>query len=220
MVLNVAHFVAGHAMHEGFRLFKNGGIPLLEKRRGNRVFEIIFRAGGTGICGFHAPFTITAHVSDARLKLQRELYWKVPSMAPAIIATSQLDTLDIPPKWAIYDGASEHLGLEALSERVLLTIVPWFTMFIRPSAMLDRLRLQQIPRIERDVALELVILELGEDSAVEFLLEILDADEALRFAVTDEVRRLARANRPSTTLSGEQERLARIAARLGLMSRF
>ena len=219
-VMNVAHFIAGHSMHEGFRLFKNGGTPQLEKRRANRVFEIIFRPGQPGVAGLAAPYTITAHVSDTRLKLQRELYWKVPSMAPAIIASTQLDQLEIPPHWAIYDAETDIEGVEWVSDRILASLVPWFSLFIRPSGMLDRLRLQQIPRIERDTALELVILERGEDAGVEFLLELLNEDRDLDAVLRNEVQRLARAQKPNTALSGELERLARIAARLGLLSRF
>lgn len=215
----VAHFVAGALLDDGFRLFQNGGAPLFEKRRGGRMFEIVFRPAGHAIGECRVPLSIEAMVSDPRLKAQREAYWTPASQAPALLARCRMGELDIPPRISCYDAFVDLRAWGSVVDEIRTLVLPWFTRFVRPSALIERLRTGEIAFVARDVALELVLLERGEDDGVEFLFWLLDDDAGLDRAVREEHRRIARALAPDPTLDPEHARIAAIVSRLGLLNR-
>lgn len=215
----VAHFVAGALLDDGFRLFQNGGAPLFEKRRGGRMFEIVFRPAGHAIDECNIPVSIEAMISDPRLKAQREAYWTPASQAPALLARCHMGELDIPPRVSCYDVRADLDGWASVIDEIKMLVLPWFTRFVRPSALIERLRNGEIAFVPRDVALELVLLERGEDDGVEFLFWLLDDDPALDRAVREEHRRIARSLAPDPSLDPEHARIASIVSRLGLLNR-
>ena len=219
-VERIANFVAGTALADGFRLFKNGGTPLIEKRRGTRVYEIVFRASPRSIHREYAPFQIQIMVSDRRLKYQREIYWPSPSTAPSLIAGCQLEELQIPPRFAIYNAYCAMERIEAIAESIQQLAQPWFTQFLRPTLNPDRLRFGSVSFVRRDTALELMLLERGEEAAADFLYQLFDDDVRLARVVRGQVERMMHAQLPQADITDEQRRISTIASRLGLLAKY
>lgn len=172
--VSAAHFVGGSLLHSGFRLFRNGGLPLLERRVGPLVQEIILDPGPGAIQGRYIPMSVRVHISHEGMREVRQRYWTPASRAPVVIASGQLGLLDLPPGFVIWNVASSEDTLEPLARWIDGLALPWFELFEDPMELARRVCEQRVPLLKNVDALELVLAEFGPYQARRFLRDLVE----------------------------------------------
>ncbi|RYG34405.1 hypothetical protein EON81_15585, partial [bacterium] len=89
-------FLAATLRSEGFRLFENGGIPLLERRRGPYHEEIVLRAAPFRPDEAVLPIKVDIHLSHEGMPEVRWPYWRLGSRIPVSVVAADLGALGDP----------------------------------------------------------------------------------------------------------------------------
>lgn len=172
---NVAHFLGGALLSDGFRVFKNGGTPIIERRFGQWVEEILVQpcpaANGT--------FAIHLFLSHQGLREVRSRYWRPASRAPIVVANCDIGELELPPRWITWDVAA---GMETSEEAVSWVerlALPWFDTFHDSAVLKQALYASMVPLIDASTALEILIAEFGLEEARKYFRTQID-EGALR----------------------------------------
>lgn len=171
------HFLAGHLQREGFKLFRNGGLPLIERRSGLLIEELLIRSGPYAIKGAYVPISMQVHVSHEGLREVRERYWRAAGRPPVVLVSGNVGLLQAEPTWDIWNVAHEGSYGELirfLDDEVL----DYLDDLSNPRTMLTRLFESEVPLMEPCTALEYLLCEYGRGEARRYLNEkILNADE-------------------------------------------
>jgi hypothetical protein len=162
-----SHFIGGAFLAEGFRLFKNGGTPLLERRDGPLVEELVLQAR-QGHRTEPTLLTARVHLSHEKLRDVRARYWTTPARAPTILAGGNVGQLELPPGWAVWDVSDGAPVLERLVDWLRTLVLPWFALFEDPVALCDTLHETDVPLLNRLNALEWMIAEFGRREAADY----------------------------------------------------
>jgi hypothetical protein len=162
---------------EGFRLFRNGGTPLLERRLGNYVQELVLIPGP--LVDGHPSVNIRVHVSLPELKLFRERYWRPSSMAPALVAGGDVGLLDLPPVYGVWRASADPSDGEDLAIWLCQTVLPWLDGFEDTARLALQFGQGGYPMIGLATSLELVALNFGKFEARRFLHEVLEANPSI-----------------------------------------
>ncbi|AIE83858.1 hypothetical protein [Fimbriimonas ginsengisoli] len=189
-----AHFLAGALVREDFHLFHNGGVPLLERRTGDLVEEIILRPAPHYDGLPYLPITVQLHLSHTRLATVRRQYWRRGGLAPHVVATGNLGQLELPPCWVIWHLGTDTQILRGLVDWTERLAIPWFGGFHHAIELHGRLADGCVPLVRTDTALELMLAHYGAIEASVFLERSLRSERGLESAVMAEIQRI-RANR-------------------------
>lgn len=174
--LQACHFIAGSLFRCGFRLFRNGGQPLLERRTGGWIDEILFRFPNTGRAGVYAPLSVQLHTSHPSFAEVRSRYWSRGERPARAVAQGTLGELREPPQrviWNVAAGGDAQPAVEAVVADLHERALPWMAAFRSPRRMLDRLYTGGMPMVDPVVALEFVLIEFGNREAMQFLETVL-----------------------------------------------
>jgi len=212
-----ANFLAGALLRDGFRLFKNGGSPLLERRTLRLVEEIVLKPAPDARRRGHPAVAVQLHLSHTGLRGVRERYWRPSSRAPQVVASGDLGQLDIPPGWVLWNLTPRQETLEEMVEWVERLALPWFETFHRPTTLRRALDERMVPLVSLETSLELMLTEFGQVEAALFLERHLTPETELREAVRNEVRRIIAAQTPMGFGDDTAHNLAVIAACFRLM---
>lgn len=193
---SAAHFLAGSLVTQRFRLFRNGGTPLLERREGALTEEIVVLAPPLRREFDVAQITLGVHVSHQGLRDVRARYWTTPARAPIDLASGNAGQLEIPPGWALWDVTYGGSVLERLAEWVSAVIIPWLDLFEDPTEMLRILYLRDVPLLSTMNSIEWMVAEFGRREArayYRFLQDrnLLPEEEGSRFESLRQCFRLA-----------------------------
>lgn len=216
-LIRVAHFVAGATLRDGFHLFINGGQPLLERRTGDLIEEIIFKTPPYRSDGKSTAVALCVHASHRRFRDLRMDYWTPPSRAPLQIANGNLGALarqGAYTAWQVNDGVTAH---ESMVDAVFYHAMPWFARFHSMESLMWDLAHQQLPLVDWGVSLELVLLLRGELEAAMFAERLLQAHPEHRPEVTATVRALIHRRLSPDMEGGSLHRFAVVAARFYLL---
>ena len=216
---DAAHFLGGALLSEGFALFHNGGLPLLERRSGKLIEEILLHPNPNSRDDRYVPIRIGLHLSHAGLQTTRMRYWNPPSRAPSSIASIDLGALEMPPRWVIWNLGLDHETLIDLVDSVQALALPWFKVFENERELYRRLFRLEISHVGLDTALELVIAEFGEYEGARFLSECILSDPKLGSRVREQSLRILRAQRSGGVGHDQVTNLATIAACFGLLGK-
>jgi hypothetical protein len=220
LLAEAAHFLAGALLREGFHLFQNGGVPLLERRNGDLVEEIVLRpapfASRRGLT--YVPTAVQLHLSHTRIASVRRRYWRPGSRAPQVVASGNIGELELPPCWVIWNLGSDRKCLSSLVEWTERLALPWFDGFHRPIELHGRLQDGCVPLVQTDTALELMLAHYGPVEASMFLERSLRNQESLAVAVHDELRRLRTRRAPVGFENSVAHNLAVVASSFSLLS--
>ena len=214
-----AHFVGGALLADGFSLFHNGGLPLIERREGLLIEEILLRPGNGLTPDGLLPVRVTVHLNHLGLQASRMRYWPSPTRAPSVIASMDVGQLEIPPCWPIWilDGRStEMVDIVDWIQRLAL---PWFDLFTLESELRRRLFLQTVPLVGLDTSLELVIAEYGPLEGARFLDQCVLSQPNLGGVVREKTLRILRAKEESKVGANLESTLSAVAASFRLISR-
>jgi hypothetical protein len=155
-----AHFLAGLLYPDGFRLFHNGGMPLLERRFGALRQEILI-VGGTSRIGAQV------HLSHEGVQELRSRYTMGRPLS--VIASGNVGRLDLPPSWIVWDITSGTRAIEAFAATVRDLALPWFGLFEEPYDLLRALMELDVALLKPVSAVEWVLSEFGQRDARDLL---------------------------------------------------
>lgn len=162
----IAHFVAGGLAQEGFCLFANGGLPLIERRRGPLWEEIVFVPSKD-----EAEFTVRFHLSHEGVGEVRGRYWRPASRAPKVVAAGDVAVMEPLPIRALWATAGHVRTAEAVLRTLADHVLPWFDLFDDPGLLRVRLGESSVPLVDPSTAVELILAEYGEREARRFVRE-------------------------------------------------
>ena len=165
------HFIGGHLKREGFRLFRNGGLPLLERRTGPLIEELIIRSGPHGVKGAYVPISMQIHVSHDGLRQIRDRYWKTAGRPPVVLASGNSGLIQTEPTWDIWNVSSTDSCSELLTfldDEVL----EYYDDLASPTSMQKGLFWDGIPLIDACTAIEYLLCEFGRAEARRYLHEV------------------------------------------------
>jgi hypothetical protein len=192
VLYEAANFLAGALLREGFHLFQNGGLPLLVRRTGNLVEEIVLRpasrASRRGLP--FIPVCIQLHLSHKGLPVIRKRYWKHGSGPPMIVASGDVGELDVPPCFVIWHVRPDRRSFVPMVEWTERLTLPWFNEFHRPIELHARLMEGFVPLVRPDTTLEFMLAHYGPVEASTYLERTLDNHPLLAEKVYEYVREL------------------------------
>lgn len=201
------HFLAGVVLMDGFRLFSNGGLPLLERRHGEFVEEIVLRAAAYRPEEGTLPIRVDLHLSHQGLRDVRWPYWRPSSRIPISVASVDLGALAMPPGKIVWGIDEDSESLEEMARTVVRLALPWYGQFRHRLDIGDALLARAIPLLDHPISVELLLAECGPREARRYLTEHLAGEP--RF--WEEVERLGQPNPPESAHANDYERLATIA---------
>jgi len=184
------HFLGGALLSSGFRIFKNGGLPLLERRTGPLIEEILLRSSPNLEGEPFLPVRVYLHLSHVGLQDVRLRYWRPASRAPSGLACMDLGQLEFPPCWVIWNVGIDNQVLIELVDWVLRLALPWFDLFEDKLELKRALFRGVVPGLDLDRTLELVLAEFGPIEAIRFLNECVMPDSSLGPKVREATSRI------------------------------
>lgn len=176
----IASHVNGGLLREGFRLFHNSGVPLLERRRGALREEIVFVPRPNP--GVGHPFAVRVHVSHSGVADVRSRYWRPAVRAPMVVAAGDIGLLEPEPIRAIWRDAGTQRTGDAILRIVRDHVMPWIDPFDDPPELRTRLEEGSMRFVDPSTALELILAEMGIREARRFLRSSVDAERLLGVA--------------------------------------
>lgn len=187
------HFLGGALMADGFRIFKNGGLPLLERRPGPLIEEIVLRSspflGGEPFL----PVRVYLHLSHIGLQDVRIRYWRPASRAPSGLLCLDLGQLELPPCWVIWNVGHDYDVLVELVEWVRRLALPWFNLFENTELLRSSVFQQMVSGLDLDRSLELILAEFGTKEATRFLSECVMPNDLVGPKIRDATKQIHRA---------------------------
>jgi hypothetical protein len=182
---DASHFIARGLWPSGFRLFHNGGLPQLERRRDDWICEILLDVNETEATS--APVRIRIHLCHRNIRTVREKYWTPASAAPILVAASDIGGLELPPSYLVWWCKGRTYEYAEMMSHIQATALPWFAEFEDPEQLEAKLMGAGLPLIGHATAIELLLTECGRKAARAYVEKFL-ADDA-QFQI--EVGRLA-----------------------------
>lgn len=163
------HFLGGALLADRFRIFKNGGVPLLERRSGPIIEEIVLRASPYVCTESFLPIRVYLHLSHARLKDVRVRYWRPASRAPGLVASLDLGQLELPPCYVIWNVGQDYEVLVELLDWIRRLALPWFDLFEDSGRLRRELFNGLVSCLDIDRQLEMVLAEFGPAEGARYL---------------------------------------------------
>ena len=189
-ISEAGHFLGGALLADGFQIFKNGGIPLLERRTGPLIEEIVLRASPTICDEPFVPLRVYLHLSHSGLQDVRLRYWRPASRAPSYLACLDLGQLELPPCWVIWNVGLSYEVLLDLHDWVRRLAIPWFNLFEDSVLLRQMLYQRMVSGIDLDRSLELILAQYGPIEAMRFLEECVMRDSEMGPMIRDASRRI------------------------------
>lgn len=214
-----ASYVGGSLYSDGFSLFHNGGLPLIERREGPMIEEILLRPGRTILPDGSLPLRITLHLNHLGLQESRMRYWPSPTRAPSVVASIDVGQLEIPtcwPIWLVSEDQTEKIDIVDWIQRLAL---PWFDLFRSEAELRRRLFQEKLPLVGLDTSLELVIAEFGALEGARFLDQCVLARPGMGERIRSQTLRIMRAKEASKIGNSVEDNLSAVAASFRLINR-
>jgi hypothetical protein len=152
----------------GFRLFNNGGLPLLERHRNHIREEVLLLPAPRMLHRPDLPFAVRVHVSSAKVAKVRSRFWRPACRAPQIVAVGDIGELGLPPRHLIFSAADPTACTNHLIEIFDQDVLAWFRAFHYPLELRERLHVG-MPLVNSSTAMELLLSEFSADEARLFM---------------------------------------------------
>ena len=188
------HFLAGALLSDRFRIFKNGGLPLLERRCGPLIEEIVLRSSPYVCNESFLPVRVYLHLSHSRLRDVRVRYWRPASRAPGLIASMDVGQLELPPCFVIWNVGLDYEVLVELHDWVRRLALPWFDLFENKTELKLAIFNGMVSGLDMDRALELVLAEFGPAEGARYLEECIISNPRVGPQVLDATKRIRNAS--------------------------
>lgn len=162
----------------GFRMYRNGGMPLLERWSGPWRQEILFRPGPAVVRGKYVPVEIQVHLTNDAVGDLRRRYLIADPIPSNALASGNIGELDSPPGWVLWNVA-EPLAMDLVQDSLTRLALPWLSL-LSDSEALDALLNGDVRLMDKVAAFEWVAVMYGRDEASHFLDYNLLTDESTK----------------------------------------
>jgi hypothetical protein len=182
LVNEACHFLGGVARASRFRLFRNGGLPLLERRNGAWTEEILFQSPPTGRNGIWAPITVQLHLTCEDFFEVRHRYWSVLAKPPKVVARGNIGELEVEGQrilWNLAAGSPAAPVVESIADHLLHHAIPWLDSFGNPARLRRQLFEGGVALLDPVTALEWCLYAFGSEVASDYLNFVLLKNEVL-----------------------------------------
>jgi len=184
------HFLGGALISDGFRIFKNGGLPLLERRSGALIEEIVLRSSPFVCDEPFLPIRVYLHLSNSKLQDVRLRYWRPASRAPSCLSCLDLGELELPPCWVIWNVGTDYQVLVELLDWVKRLALPWFDLFEDPHELRTQIYRGMVAGLDPDRSLEILLAEFGPVEALRYLHDCVMPDNKMGPQVREATKRI------------------------------
>jgi len=172
------HYLAGFLRREGFELFRNGGLPLLERREGPWIEEVLLRLGPHPVEGAYLPTTVHVHLSHTGFREVRERYWPSLSRPPIIVLSGNAGLVQSPATFDLWNVATPSM-LDELAAWMDHELLEFLADLESPAITRKKLFGDGITLIDAPTALEYILVEFGRGEATRYLEEVILAREGV-----------------------------------------
>lgn len=206
-----AHYIAGSLDRFDFRLYRNGGNPVLERRVSSLRENILIQFGPHPVRGAYLPISLDLHISHDGLREVRERYWLGEGRPPTVLVSGNIGLTQPVPTYDIWNVATED-ALPELVHSIRNDVLPFLELLDAPSLLRRAIFDSEVPLIDHSTAIEWLLVEFGRKDARDYVRALMDnEDVAVRDFWTQ--HDAAKAGQPSGNVTGETTRsLAVIAA--------
>ena len=161
-VAAIATEVAQGLARRGFRLFHNGGLPLLDRRQGEHRVEILLPTQPQG-----DDFSVRFHLTHEGVGNVRAKFWRPAVRAPKTVAAGDIGLLEAEPVYSLWSPEAD--AAEAIRAIVEHDVIPWLDLVDDPPRLRDALLQGDVPMIDLTTSVELMLAEFGVREARRYL---------------------------------------------------
>jgi len=215
---SAVHFLAGFLRRDGFELFRNGGLPLLERREGPWIEEVLVRLGPNPVEGAYLPVTVQVHLSHTGFREVRQRYWPSLSRPPIIVLSGNAGLVQSPPTFDLWNIASPSM-LDELAGWLDHELLQFLADIESPSITRRQLFGDGITLVDAPTALEYILVEFGRAEATRYLEEVILAREGVFEGFREVYSAIAKTKSPGFVAGQHLRNVAVIAHAYDLIGR-
>ena len=172
------HFLAGYLQRFDFRLFRNGGLPLIERRTGNLIEEILVRKGPHTARGVYLPISLQLHVCHDGLREIRERYWPTAGRPPVSLVSGNVGLVQTVPTFDIWNVATEDSLIE-ITNSFREDLLPYLEMLASPNQLRRAIFEREAAMFDPATSVEWLLMEFGRSDAREYIRQLMDAEDVV-----------------------------------------
>ncbi len=170
------HYLAGYLQRFEFRLFRNGGLPLIERRTGPLIEEVLVRLGPNPVRGAYLPISLHLHVCHEGLREIRERYWPTAGRPPVSLVSGNIGLLQTVPTFDVWNVATEDALIE-ITDSFRQELLPYLEMLSSPNLLRRAIFDGDAPMFDPATSVEWLLLEFGRSDAREYIRQLIDAED-------------------------------------------
>lgn len=170
------HYLAGYLQRFDFRLFRNGGLPLIERRTGPIIEELLVSIGPHAVRGAYLPISLKLHVCHDGLRAIRERYWPTAGRPPVSMVSGNAGLIQTQPTYDIWNVATE----DSLTEITMMfreDLLPYLEMLASPNQLRRAIFDGEAPMFDPATSVEWLLMEYGRSDAREYIRQLMDAED-------------------------------------------
>ena len=170
------HFLAGFLQRYDFRLFRNGGLPLIERRDGVVIEEILVRLGPNPVRGTYLPISLNLHVCNEGLREVRSRYWPTAGRPPVSLVSGNIGLVQTIPTHDIWNVATED-SLTEITRTFKEDLLPYLELLASPNHLRRRIFERTAPMFDHSTAVEWLLMEFGRGDARDYIRQLIDTED-------------------------------------------
>jgi hypothetical protein len=171
-----AHFIAGSLERSDFKLFRNGGLPLLERRTPPFREEILLRLGPNAVRGAYLPVSLELHICHEGLREIRERYWLGAGRPPMVLVSGNIGLTQQIPTFDIWNVLTEDALSELLST-IRQDVLPFLELLDAPNQLRRAIFDFEAPLFDHSTAIEWLLIEFGRKDARDYVRALIDNED-------------------------------------------
>ena len=171
-----AHFIGGSLERFDFKLFRNGGLPLLERRTPPLREEILIHLGPNAVRGAHLPVSLELHICHEGLREIRERYLPGAGRPPSVLVSGNIGLTQQVPTYDIWNVATEDALPELLSH-VRQDVLPFLELLDSPNQLRRAIFDGEAPIFDHCTSIEWLLIEFGRKDARDYVRALIDNED-------------------------------------------
>lgn len=171
----VVHYLAGFLQRFDFRLFRNGGLPLIERREGPVIEEILVRLGPHSVRGAYLPISLQLHVCNENLRDIRSRYWPAAGRPPVSLVSGNIGLIQTVPTYDIWNVATED-SLQEITRSFREDLLPYLELLASPNQLRRAIFDGKAAMFDHAIAVEWLLMEYGRGDAREYIRQLMDSE--------------------------------------------
>ena len=172
------HYLAGYMQRFDFRLFRNGGLPLIERRTGVVIEEVLVRLGPNAVRGAYLPISLQLHVCHDGLREVRERYWPTAGRPPVSLVSGNIGLIQTVPTYDIWNVATED-SLGEITDCLRQDLLPYLELLSSPNQLRRAIFDGEAPMFDPATSVEWLLMEFGRSDAREYIRQLIDAEDVV-----------------------------------------